>query len=122
MAQDSQLYRFFIDNTPEPQFLFTRRILKNFSPKVGDSITDDNGRSWRVMRDEVPTVTGAVRVTHSGFARITHDLRLRIVGTFIPSEDATHNYFIQPANDPNRVSTWTRSDFADDQTLRQLFR
>lgn len=121
MAQDSQIYKFFIDDF-EGQFLFQLRILKNFRPKVGDSITDDLGRNWRVMRDEIPSQQGAARATHSGLIRITHDFRIRITdASFLSDQDATHNYFIQPANNPQRVDTWTRSDFANDRTLDQLF-
>ncbi len=122
MAQDSQVYQFFLDNPPSNQFLFKVRLIKNFRPKVGDSISDGLGNDFRVMRDETPTVQGAVRVTHSGFARITDNSILRIVGNFISNQDATHNYFVQPANKPDRVSTWTRSDFANDRTLDQLNR
>jgi len=121
MAQDTQIYRFFLDNPPSNQFLFKLTIVKNFRPKVGDSINDLLGNDFRVMRDEIPNVTGAARITHNGFARITHDLRLRIVGAFVANEDATHNYYVQPANKPDRVSTWTTSNFANDRTQDQLF-
>jgi hypothetical protein len=123
MAQDTQIYRFFLDNPPSNQFLFKLRIVKNFRPKLGDSLTDPiTQRSFKVMRDEIPTQTGAARVTHGGAARITDNMLLRIVGAFVSNQDATHNYFVQPANKRDRVSTWTRSDFADDRTLQQLFR
>ena len=120
MAQDTQIYNFFLDNPPSNQFLFKRRLIKNFRPKVGDSISDGLGRDFRVMRDEV-VESGAARVTHSGLVRITHDLRIRIVGAFVANADATHDYFVQPANNPNRVSTWTRIDFEQDRTQDQLF-
>lgn len=120
MAQDSQIYRFFIDDD-SAQFLFKKRIIKNFRPKVGDSISDGLGNDWKVMRDVIPNETGAARVTHNGFVRITHDLRLRIVGAFVSNEDATHNYYVQPANKADRVSTWTTSNFANDRTQDQLF-
>lgn len=121
MAQDSQVYQFFLNDPPSNQFLFKLRIIKNFRPKVGDSISDGLGNDFRVMKDVVPTESGAARVTHSGLVRITHDLKLRIVGAFVANQDATHNYFVQPANKPDRVSTWTRSDFANDRTVDQLY-
>ena len=121
MAQDTQLYSFFLDNPPSNTFLFRRRLIKNFRPKVGDSISDDLGNDFRVMRDEIPTQQGAVRVTQNALVRITQSGLLRIVGAFISDQDATHNYFVQPANRPDRVSTWTQSDFANDRTLDQLF-
>lgn len=122
MAQDSQIYEFFLDNPPSNQFLFRIRIIKNFRPKVGDSITDPiTQRSFRVMKDIV-NQQGGLRVTDDGRIRITDDGRIRVTNLFFPNEDLTHKYFVQPADNPQRISTWTRSDYANDQTLRQLYR
>jgi len=50
-----------------------------------------------------------VRVTDSGSIRVTDGAA---------PEDVTHNYFVQRANNPDRISTWTTNKFSDDQTLK----
>jgi len=51
--------------------------------------------------------------------RITDDGDTRITGR--SGNETTHNYFITPANNPQRISSYTTSRFGNDQTLRQLF-
>ena len=123
---DSQVYRFFLDIPTEP-FLFIVKLEPQLRPKVGDSLTDPvTFQNWRIMRDEIPTEPqDAFRVTDAGIQRVTDDGLLRITGdgNIRPDADSsTHNYYIQPANNPNRISTWTTNKYADDQTLKQLFR
>ena len=118
---DTQIYRFFLDNPPSNTFLFTVRLNKNFRPSVGDSLTDPiTGRDWKVMRDEFD-FGGKIRITDDDRVRITDDGRIRVTGILSPSKDVTHTYFVQPANKPQRISTWTRTDFANDRTLDKLF-
>jgi len=118
----TQVYNFFLDNPPSNQFLFTVKLEENFRPNLGDSITDPvTNRSFKVMRD-VFTLGGFIRVTDGGLIRVTSDGKIRVTTQLAAPKFVTHNYFVQPANNPNRVSTWTQSRFADDQTLRQLFR
>jgi hypothetical protein len=118
----TQVYRFFLDNPPTNQFLFIIKLEENFRPKLGDSITDPTTfRNWKVMRDEF-TPGGFIRLTDEGLIRLTDEGNIRVTTLLAAPKFVTHNYFIQPANNPNRVSTWTRSDFADDQALRQLYR
>lgn len=126
---DSQIYSFFIDNGPgvEGTFIAKVRLDPNFRPKVGDSLTlGVTGEDFRVMRDEIPlTAQVLTRITEDGLIRITEDDRNRILeqgSEEEQSENSTHNYFVQPANNPRRISTWTQSGFANDRTLDQLFR
>lgn len=118
----TQIYRVFLDNPPTNQFLFIIRLEEYARPKVGDSLTDPiTQKEFRVMRDEIAT-TFANRITDQGDNRVTDQGANRIVVVGGDAKLNTHNYFVQLANNPQRISTWTRSDFADDQTLRQLFR
>lgn len=118
----TQVYRFYLDNPPTNQFLFIIKLEENFRPKKGDSITDPTTlRNWKIMRDEF-TFGGFIRITEGGLIRITGDGKIRVTTLLAAPKFVTHNYFIQPANNPNRVSTWTQAGFANDQTLRQLFR
>ncbi len=121
MTQDSINYSFFLDNPPSNTFLFNIRLLKNFRPKVGDSLTDPiTQKEFRVMRDEFD-FGGAIRITDDDRVRITDDGKVRVTGILSPSKDVKHTYFVLPANNPMRISTWTRTDFANDRTLDKLF-
>jgi hypothetical protein len=118
----TQVYRFFLDNPPTNQFLFIIKLEENLRPKLGDSITDPlTNRNWKVMRDEF-TFGGFIRVTDDGRLRVTSGGQVRVTKLLAAPKFVTHNYFIQLANNPKRVSTWTQSRFADDQALRQLYR
>lgn len=117
----TQIYRVFTD-TPSESFLFTFKEEPELRPNVGDSVTQPlTLRNFRVMRDEfvkgdetrITDTNALIRITDSGLIRVTDGEG---------ADNVTHNYFVQPANNPTRVSTWTRTDFADDQTLKQLFR
>ena len=110
---DTQIYRFFLDNPPSNTFLFSVKLNKNFRPKVGDSLTDPvTQRDFKVMRDEF---------SFGGVIRVTDDGRVRVTSILSPAKDVTHTYFVQPANKPTRISTWTRTDFANDRTLDKLY-
>lgn len=119
---DSQIYSFFTDNGPgkEGTFLFKLKLEPQLRPKVGDSLSNPiTLENFRVMRDEFTvslirvTDTNLIRVTDAGLTRMTDGGN---------AEEVTHSYFVLPANNPNRVSTWTRNTFDDDRTLAQLFR
>ena len=121
---DSQIYSFFTDNGPgkEGTFLFKVKLEPQLRPKVGDSLSNPiTLENFRIMRDEF-TIT-QIRVTDAGLIRVTDAGLTRITDTGSgDAEQVTHNYFVLPANNPNRISTWTTNTFDDDQTLAQLFR
>lgn len=117
---NTQIYRFFLDTPSEP-LLFSVKLNVAFRPNLGDSITDPTSlRNFKVMRD-VFVNTILTRVTGDGKTRVTGDGKTRISEVVNPSI-VTHKYFVQPANNPNRISTWTTSRFGNDKTLQQLFR
>lgn len=117
----TQVYRFFLDNPPSNQFLFAIKLEENFRPKIGDSISDPvTLDTFRVMKDEF-TFGGFIRITDGGLIRITDDGDVRVTTNLAAPKFVTHSYFVQPANKASRISTWTRSDFADDRTLDQLY-
>lgn len=126
---DSQLYRFFLDkgSNQEGIFLFFVKLEPQLRPKVGDSITQPlTLQNFRIMRDEIPTSTqNSIRITDNVLIRITDQGDIRVTGAGISPvtlDTSTHDYFIIPANNPNRISTWTTSRFDDDRALKQLFR
>lgn len=115
----TQLYKVFLD-TPTAPFLFFFKQEPQLRPKVGDSLTRPfTFQNFRIMRDEF--TASSIRVTDGGLTRVTDSGLVRVTDGASP-EGVTHNYFVQPANNPDRVSTWTTMKFADDQTLKQLFR
>ncbi len=115
----TQLYKVFLDTPSEP-FLFSFKQDPELRPKVGDSITRPlTFTPFRIMRDEF--VAFRNRITDSSLTRVT-DSGLTRITDGKGEDNVTHNYFVQPANNPDRISTWTTNKFADDQTLRQLFR
>lgn len=117
----TQIYSFFLDNPPSDQALFTVKLEVNFRPVVGDSIANPlTGENFRVMRDEF-TLGGFVRITDTGLIRLTDDGNIRVTTELSAPKFVTHKYFIQPANKPTRISTWTTIPFADDRTLDQLY-
>jgi len=118
---DSQIYKVFLD-TPSAPLLFVFKQSPDLRPKIGDSITRPlTFQNFRIMRDEFVR-GGLTRVTDSALTRVTDSGLIRVTDGTGSIEEVTHNYFVLPANDPQRISTWTTSRFADDQTLRQLFR
>lgn len=123
---DTQIYKFFLDNGPgvEGTFLFERKISPNLRPQVGDSITIDlTFERYRITRDEIALdVQNAVRITDDTIVRITDQGVVRVTGFLDSPDEITHNYFITPSNNPNRIASWTTNKFEEDQTLRQLFR
>ncbi len=127
---DSQIYRFYRDNGPgqEGTFLFSRKIDPVLRPSVGDSISVDlTFERFTITRDEIPETDQVFfRITEDGNRRVTEDDNFRITESGLESapdlDNITHNYFVTPSNNPNRVVSWTSNKFEEDQTLRQLFR
>ena len=120
---DSQIYKVFLDTPTEP-FLFSFKQAPQLRPKVGDSLTDPlSFENFRIMRDEIASTGDLIRITDVVFAtRVTDSGLIRVTdGEATDPDKVTHNYFVLPANNPNRISTWTTNKFDDDQTLRQLF-
>lgn len=124
--QDTQIYSFFLDKGPNSPaiFLFRTKLIVNFRPTVGDSVTNPlTLQNFRIMRDEIDESQQAQRrVTGTGLVRITDDGLVRITIEQIELDKITHSYIVTPANNPNRISSYTTSGFANDQTLKQLFR
>ncbi len=106
-------------------FLFNFKQTPNFRPHIGDVLTQPiTFEQFKILFDEIPrgesTIfriieTGDRRITDAGFFRITQ----RSVKTL---DEVTHSYFVTPANNPQRISSYSTNTFDDDQTLRQLFR
>lgn len=120
---DTQIYNFFRDDGPgkEGRLLFKVKLEPQLRPKIGDSFTSPlTFENFRIMREEseaslVVVIDGGLqRVTDTGLIRVTD-------GEGLPAT-VTNKYFVLPANNPNRISTWTKSGFANDKTLNQLFR
>ncbi len=126
---DSQIYSFFLDQGPGKPgtFLFKKKIEPQLRPKVGDSISIDiSAERFTITRDEIPASDQVFfRVTEDGQRRITEDDNFRITDAGLVTasdlENITHNYFVTPSNNPNRIVSWTTNKFAEDQTLKQLF-
>ena len=120
---DTQIYRVFLDTPSEP-FLFSFKQSPSLRPKVGDSLTAPlTFENFRIMRDEFAQGGELIRITDGLLTRVTDAGLTRVTdGASADPDDVTHDYFVLPANNPNRISTWTTNKFDDDQTLRQLFR
>lgn len=119
-----------MDNGPYAPgtFLFRRKLQPQLRPKIGDSITiDQTFQNYRITRDEIPESEQVFfRITEGGDRRITEEDANRITDegqvTQGDLDKVTHNYFITPANNPQRISSWTTNKFEEDQTLKHLFR
>lgn len=120
----TQLYKVFLEILPEPAFLFSFRQEPQLRPKVGDVLTQPfTFEQFKIIRDVIPTVIDeAFRLDDQNQIRITDDGNFRVTGIVAPPDERTHNYFVTPANNPQRIISWSTSCFANDQTLRQLFR
>ncbi len=96
---DSQIYSVFLlkkNSIEDAVFLFKFTQDPNMRPQLGDSLTHPKSlEHYKIMRDE-----------------------------FVPPNPdiVTHNYYVTPGNNPNRISSYTTNKFDDDQTLKQLFR
>lgn len=121
-------YKVFLlktNTTKGAVFLFNFSQTPNFRPHIGDVLTNPlTFEQFKILLDEIPiTEQRLVRVTNDGFTRITDEGNIRIIQERIEDlDDTTHSYFVTPANNPQRISSYSTNTFDDDQTLRQLFR
>ena len=127
MVSDSQIYSVFKINsnsTDDATFLFKFRQDPKLRPHLGDSITNPlTFETFKILRDEVnDSAETQFRFSDQGDRRETDQGDIRITEVAEDPDKITHSYFVTPANNPNRISSYTTSRFADDQTLRQLFR
>ena len=125
---NSQIYRVFLlrsTKTEDAVFQFAFKQDPLLRPSIGDVITNPKTfGEFKILHDEIPidetTIfraddTFMFRITDTGDRRITQEAEK-------DPADVTHNYFVTPANNVNRISSYSTNTFADDQTLRQLFR
>lgn len=123
-------YKVFLIRADSDQFLFSFNQVPNLRPKKGDVLTDPlTFEQFKILRDEsvlerVARITddGSIRITDDGFIRITDEGSIKITDEILDSNDVTHNYFVTPANNPQRIASYSTAGVANDQTLRQLFR
>ncbi len=118
---NTQIYSFFLANSAKT-FLFKVKLEIALRPNLGDSLTDPiTLQNFKILRDEF-NISGSLRVDDNNLLRVTDDGESRITDSVLTPDDVTHNYFVTPANNPNRISSYTTAGFANDQTLKQLFR
>jgi len=122
---NSQIYNVFLDIPSAPK-LFSFKEDPILRPGIGDVITERlTFRQFKILRDEFNKGDdGFTRITHDNDIRITEDGDTRVTSDpfDIDPNTVTHNYFVTPVNNSNRISSWSTAGFANDQTLRQLFR
>lgn len=122
---DSQLYFVYLlksTNLEDSIFQFSFKQSQLLRPKAGDTITNPlTFQSFKILHD-VPNFVEFIRITHDPLTRVTSTGAIRVTGPISTSENVSHNYYVTPANNPNRISSYTTSRFANDQTLKQLFR
>lgn len=123
---DTEIYSFFLDQGPGNPgiFLFKQKFNVSQRPQVGQVVIKElTFEQFKVIRDEIPLdAQQAVRITDNDFVRVTDQGEIRTTGDRAGLDERTHNYFITPSNDPNRIASWTTNTFDDDRTLDQLFR
>ena len=119
-------YKVFLIRSDSDIFLFNFESMPVFRPHLGDVLTSPKTlENFKILRDEISSesgVAGGVRFNGAGDRRVTSFGGIRITESGVSIEDVTHNYFVTPANNPNRISSFSTPGFANDQTLRQLFR
>lgn len=114
-------YKVFLIRSDSNIFLFEFRKQPQLRPSVGDVLTNPlTFEQFKILRDEFDN--SVVRVTDDGRLRITDNGDIRATHIGVDPDETTHNYFVTPANNPNRIASYTTNKFDDDQTLRQLFR
>ncbi len=106
-------------------FLFNFTQTPNLRPHLGDVITQPfTFAEFKILIDNIPLPNQTIfRITDDGRRRITDDGRSRIIQEGVGSlDDVTHLFYVTPANNTPRISSYSTNKFDDDQTLRQLFR
>ena len=124
---NSQLYSVFLlkgNSSENAVFLFKFKQDPLLRPKVGDVLTNPlTFVEFKILRDQIPSPERTlIRITDDDAVRSTDNGDTRVLQIGNDPNLVTHQYFVTPANNPNRISSWSRSDFEEDQTLRQLFR
>ena len=113
------------NSTDDAVFLFSFKQTPNLRPHLGDVLTQPiTFEQFKILFDEIPLSEQTIfRIVDDGRWRITDDGRRRITQDRGESlDDVTHSYYVTPANNPQRISSYSTNTFDDDQTLRQLFR
>ncbi len=130
---DSHNYNVFLlreNTTANAKFLFSFRQDPKQRPTVGDVIINPiTFESFKILKDVLPT-EGFDRITEEGDVRITEEGDIRIIEVsdvifheIVDDPDKiSHDFFVTPANNKNRISSFTTAGFSNDQTLKQLFR
>ncbi len=105
-------------------FLFKFKQDPELRPRKGDVLTEPvTFHQFKILRDELaPDDQTIVRITDDITLRITDDGRVRIIQIGKDPDLVSHSYYVTPANNPRRISSYSTNTFDDDQTLRQLFR
>ena len=127
---NSQIYNVFLIKSNSIKggvFLFSFKQDPLLRPSMGDVLTSPiTFEQFKILRDELPVdETTMFRYTDENNARITDDedeFRRVIQIQQLSADKITHNYFVTPANNTNRIVSWSTNTFDDDQTLKQLFR
>jgi hypothetical protein len=124
---DSQIYSAFLikgNSTEGAIFLFNFRQSQNQRPQVGDSVSNPfTLEQFKIIRDEIDVdAQRIVRITDDLNMRVTDIGDDRVTAAGLNPDLVTHKYFVTPSNNPNRITSYTTNKFADDQTLKQLFR
>lgn len=127
---DTQLYSVFLiksNSINDAIFLFKFKQDPKLRPTVGDSLINPATQElFKIVRDELnESDEKQIRVTDDTPAfrrRDTDSGDLRIIAFGGDLNAITHFYYVTPANNPNRISSYTSSRFSNDQTLKQLFR
>ena len=124
---NSQIYRVFLlrdrdTDTAVPLFAFKQDPL--LRPGVGDTLVNPLSlQRFKILEDEIPIGQRSLfRVLDDDQERITDDGLKRVTIDAPDLDTVTHSYFVTPADNPNRISSYTTNRFANDQTLKQLFR
>ena len=105
-------------------FLFNFKQDPNIRPQKGDVLTQPvTFAQFKILRDEVALSSKNIfRITDDGRRRITDDGRFRVIQIASDPDLVTHDFYVTPANNPQRISSYSTNTFDDDQVLRQLFR
>lgn len=105
-------------------FLYSFEQKPNLRPHIGDTLIRPFGlTAYKIIRDEgLSTENVVVRFTSNEDRRVTGDGDVRVTQYGVSPLETSHSYYVTPANNPNRISSYITSGFANDQTLKQLFR
>lgn len=125
---NSQIYSVFLIKTNSTEgavFLFQFKQDPLLRPGVGDVLTDPSTfGQFKIIRDQLGLdEERVIRFTDDFSRRITNEGNIRITHGIRGSPDLdTHRYYVTPANNPNRITSYSTIPFDNDQTLKQLFK